>query len=177
MSSKQNPREFESVLSRFNNDFGWYYLPVPDEIGRGFEYKNGTRRVVCKFNGAVEHQCALIPRSAGGFFVVVSKRIRDKLRITEGDTVSIALAPDNSKYGLTMPDEFSEVLRQDSEGDRLFHALTAGRQRSLIYLIGKTKDIDRRIHLALTIIQHLKDNSGKINSERLAEEIKRPFYQ
>lgn len=176
MNQESESTVFESVLARFNNDFAWYYLPVPDYIADRIEYRNGTRRVVCKFNGAIEIQCALIPRSAGGFFVVVNKRIRDKLHIIEGDTVEVEMAPDRSKYGLPMPDEFSEVLRQDSEGDRLFHALTPGRQRSLIYLIGKTKDIDRRIHLALTIIQHLKDNNGRINPDRLAEELKRPVY-
>lgn len=176
MSGEQKTQRFDSILSKFNNDFGWCYLPVSDEIGRSFEYKNGSRRVVCTFNGAVTIQCALIPFSAGGFFVVVNKRVREKLKIIEGDTVAVELAPDTSKYGLPMPEEFAEVLRQDPEGDRLFHALTAGKQRSLIYLVGKTKDIDRRIHLALTIIQYLKDNNGAIDHKTLVEAMKRPVF-
>ncbi len=176
MSGGRETQRFDSVLSRFDNHFGWYYLPVSEEIGQGFEYKNGTRRVVCTLNGTISKQCALIPFSAGGFFVVVDKRIRTKLGIIEGDTVEVELAADTSKYGLPLAEEFAEVLRQDPEGDRLFHSLTAGKQRSLIYLVGKTKNIDRRIHIALCIIEHLKETDGTIEPERLADAIKRLRY-
>ena len=80
------------------------------------------------------------------------------------------LGPD----GLPMPDELQEVLNQDPEGDRLFHALTAGKQRSLLYLIGKINDIDKRIHQALIVVDHLKENDGKIIGPKLNEELKRP---
>jgi len=77
---------------------------------------------------------------------------------------------------LPMPKEFREVLKQDKEGNRLFHALTPGKQRTVLYYIGKAKDIDRRIHLALVIIEHLKDNDGKIVYPKLADELKRPIF-
>ena len=81
----------------------------------------------------------------GEFTIGVSKPIREKLGLNEGDTVSIRLDPDTSKYGVPMPEDFAEVLRQDPDGDRLFHALTAGMQRILIYMIGQgVKNLDRR---------------------------------
>jgi uncharacterized protein YdeI (YjbR/CyaY-like superfamily) len=75
-----------------------------------------------------------------------------------------------------MPKELREVLKQDKAGDRMFHSLTAGKQRTILYYIGKAKDIDRRIHMALVVIEHLKDNDGKIIYPKLAEELKRPIF-
>lgn len=75
-----------------------------------------------------------------------------------------------------MPEEFREVLDQDPEGDRLFHALTPGLQRSMLYSIGKRKDIDKRIHTALVLIEHIKRNNGKVVYEELREELKRPAF-
>lgn len=167
--------KFESILTKSLNEFGWHYLPVTVEIANQFEYKDGTRRVVCTLNGAETFQCALIPND-GGFFIVVNKQKRDKLKIIPGDSVLVEIKPDESRYGLPMPEELREVLDQDPEGDKLFHALTAGKQRSILYFVGKIKDIDKRIHTALIFIEHIKQNDGKIIHERLTEELKRPLY-
>ena len=75
-----------------------------------------------------------------------------------------------------MPAELKEVLNQDPDGDRLFHALTAGKQRSMIFFIGKFKDVDKRIHSALIFIEHLKNNDGKIVPQALQSELKRPIF-
>jgi uncharacterized protein YdeI (YjbR/CyaY-like superfamily) len=75
-----------------------------------------------------------------------------------------------------MPAELHEVLKQDREGNKLFHSLTAGRQRSILYFVGKVKDIDKRIHTALIFIEHLKKNEGKIDQKQLQAELKRPVF-
>ena len=100
----------------------------------------------------------------------------DAIGIVAGDTVDVLLERDESKYGLPMPEEFEEVLKQDPEGDEMFHALTAGKQRSILYQLSKPKDIDLRIHQALLIVEHLKTNEGKIIDKLLYEELKRPMF-
>ena len=74
-----------------------------------------------------------------------------------------------------MPKELKEVLRQDRDGNKLFHSLTAGKQRTILYYIGKQKDIDRRIHMSLVVVEHLKNNDGKIIYPKLNAELKRPI--
>jgi uncharacterized protein YdeI (YjbR/CyaY-like superfamily) len=122
----------------------------------------------------VSFQCALLP-SDGDFVIVVNKVKRTQLGIVDGDKISVELAQDESKYGLPMPEELREVLKQDPAGNKLFHSLTAGKQRSILYFVGKVKDIDRRIHTALIFIEHLKNNDGKIVHDQLQAELKRPF--
>jgi translation initiation factor IF-1 len=154
---------------------GWHLLRIPAKHGNKFEKKNGSRRVVCTINGTETFQCALMTHDTD-FMIIVNKVKRQRLGVVAGDQVSVELKTDESKYGLPMPKEFREVLKQDKEGDRLFHALTPGKQRTVLYYIGKAKDIDRRIHMALVIIEHLKDNAGNIVYPKLSEELKRPIF-
>ncbi len=156
-------------------DSGWHFVPVKAKIGEKFEKKNGSRRVVCTINDTETFQCALLP-SDGDFVIVVNKKKRDKLKIVDGDKISVELKPDESKYGLPMPAELKEVLKQDPVGDNLFHSLTPGKQRSILYFVGKVKDIDRRIHTALIFIEHLKENDGKIIQDKLQAELQRPIF-
>ena len=166
---------FETQLAKLSDDMGWHYIAVSRAVNDAFGFTGNARRVVCTLNGEVSYQCALMPKD-GEFFIVVNKKNRDELGIVAGDTLRVELVIDESKYGLPMPDEMREVLDQDAEGDRLFHALTAGKQRTMLYYIGRWKDIDRRIHYALTIIEHLKNNDGKIINKELGEELKRPMF-
>lgn len=175
MKAAKGVIRFEAVLEKLSDEFGYYYVAVSRQINDAFGFKGNSRRVVCTLNGTVEYQCALMPKE-GDFFILVNKKHRDQLGIVLGDTVRVELVRDESKYGLPMPEELREVLDQDTEGDRLFHALTAGKQRTMLYYIGKWKNIDRRIHYALTIIEHLKRNDGKIIFKELGDELKRPMF-
>jgi hypothetical protein len=154
--------EFETTLTQSPMESGWHFLVVSREIVAKFGFEGKSKRVVCSINGSEGFQCALMP-SGDIFYIIVNKKKRDALGIVADDTVSVELVRDESKYGLPMPEELQEVLAQDPEGDRLFHGLTAGKQRSLLYFIGKVNDIDKRIHQALIIIDHL-------------EELKRPLF-
>jgi hypothetical protein len=168
--------KFKTVLTRAENEYGWHFLRFNAAAVSRLKFEDKkSRRVVCTLNGRHTFQCALLPMS-GGFCIIVNKKIRDKLGIIDGDKVTVELTRDDSKYGLPMPKELKEVLRQDREGKRIFHRLTPGKQRTILYYISKPKDIDRRIHYALTIIEHLKKNEGRIVYEVLAEELKRPAF-
>jgi bifunctional DNA-binding transcriptional regulator/antitoxin component of YhaV-PrlF toxin-antitoxin module len=166
-----------SVLSKSGNEFGWYFLRFTEKAVAGLEFEDKkSRRVVCTLNSSHTFQCALLPWTKGGFCIVVNKKIRDKLGLVDGSKVKAELAKDESKYGLPMPKELREVLKQDRAGDKLFHALTAGKQRTMLYYISKTKDVDRRIHMSLILVEHLKNNEGKIIFPKLSDELKRPIF-
>ncbi len=154
---------------------GWHFLVIERAVVDKFAFEGKAKRVKCSINGTDPFQCALMPWGEI-HYILVNKLRRTELGLNVGDIVDVTLEKDDSKYGLPMPEEFREILDQDPDGDKLFHALTAGKQRSILYQVAQPKDIDRRIHTGLIFIEHLKKNDGKVISDQLAEELKRPIF-
>ena len=72
-----------------------------------------------------------------------------------------------------MPEEFAELLRQDKPGSEFFHALTPGKQRTLLYIVGQKKDTHARIECGIIILEHLKATRGTIQYRKLNESMKK----
>ena len=162
---------FTSTIEESTNKLWGAHFVVPDVIARVF-IVGDDRRVVCVLNEKIEYQCALLPKGDGSFLITVNKKTRDKLGLRAGSKVNVGLRKDDSEYGLPMPEELAELLRQDEAGNRLFHALTPGKLRTLLYIAGQPKNPDIRLHRALVIVEHLKANGGKINYRQLNDEMK-----
>ena len=175
MTKSQKSIVFKTTLTKSPADSGWHFLVVNKEIVAKFGFEGKFKRVVCTINGGESFQCALLP-SGELFYIIVNKKKRDELGIVADDSVDVLLERDESKYGLPMPEEFAEVLKQDADGDRLFHAISQGKQRSILYQIAKAKDVDLRIHYGLIVLEHLKENDGKVIDSKLFEELKRPLF-
>ncbi|MFN7118118.1 MAG: YdeI/OmpD-associated family protein [Saprospiraceae bacterium] len=158
---------FTTILDKFDSNLWGHHINVPDVIAQPFITAEGERRVVCTLNDTVSFQCALMPKGEGGYFININKKIRDSLKLKVGMSVQASLRKDESQYGLPMPEEFAELLQQDETGNRLFHALTPGKQRTLLYIIGSPKRSETRINRAIVIVEHLKVNNGKIDYKML----------
>jgi bifunctional DNA-binding transcriptional regulator/antitoxin component of YhaV-PrlF toxin-antitoxin module len=154
--------KFQSSLILSGTATPWHFLTVPRAKVAHFGFKGNLRRVVCTLNGVETFQCSLFPNK-GDYLITLNKKLRDKFGLEVGDTVTVELEKDESKYGMPMPDEFAEVLRQDPEGERLFKELSPGNQRLMLKLIVFVKDVDKRIARALTGIELLKRSDGKFD--------------
>jgi hypothetical protein len=163
--------EFKSVLENFKTKLWTYHIKVPLSVARHF-LEQGDKRVVCTLNDHLTFQCAIMPAGDDIHFINLNKKIRDELKLKVGQSVSVKLEKDQSTYGLPVPPELQEVLLQDQEGNRLFHALTPGKQRNLIYYAGLVKDPELRLQRALIMMEHLRRNGGKIDFRALFQEFK-----
>ena len=56
---------------------------------------------------------------------------------------------------MPMPLELEQALKLDEVANGLFHALTAGKQRNLIYLVSQVKSSEKRVKKALVILDYL----------------------
>ncbi len=164
---------FTSVLERSDNKLWGCHFRIPSRIAKQLMNGDG-RRVVCTLNDAAEYQRAMIPHGNGSFVITVNKKLRDSLGLTFGMEVEVSLRRDESQYGLPLPKELQALLRQDEEGNALFHALTRGRQRTLLYIIGSAKSSEKRIARAIAVVNHLKANKGAINYKQLYASLKDP---
>lgn len=162
---------FNSVMEESTNKLWGAHFVVPNAVAKTL-IDGDDRRVVCILNEKIEYQCALLPKGDGSFLITVNKKIRDKLGLRPGSRVSVSLRKDDSEYGLPMPEELAELLAQDETGNRLFHALTPGKLRTLLYIVGQPKNSDARLTRALAVVEHLKMNGGKIDYKKLNTDLK-----
>ena len=153
---------YKSTLEKFDSVLWGHHFKVSDEIAKPF-IEGNDRRVICSINNTLDFPCALMPSGEGGFFINMNKENRKKLKIGVGDKVTFSLKKDKSEYGLPMPEELGELLKIDDEASEYFHALTPGKQRSLLYLIGKPKSSATRLNKALGITEFLKYNKGELD--------------
>lgn len=63
---------------------------------------------------------------------------------------------DEGTYGRDMPEELSELLATDQEGDRLFQALLPNHQRGIIYYVSSLAVSQTRIDWSIKMIDRLK---------------------
>ncbi len=165
---KKAPKTHTSVLGKFDSNLWYFHIPVPAAVASVYIDGN-NRRVVCTLQNIESFQCALMPDGKGDFFININKKIRDKLKLKEGDSVTYSLEKDQSEFGLPVPEEMAELLKLDIEGRDLFYALTPGKQRTLLYLAASPKSSDIRIRKSICILDHIKATKGKINYRQLNE--------
>jgi len=158
--------QFKTTLEKFEGKLWAYHLPVPNDIAE--EFINGdNRRIILQIEDSQEIHCALMPNGKGGWFITINKEIRKKLNLELGLEINAEILKDESKYGLPMPEEMLELLQIDDEGNKFFHELTPGKQRSLLFIIGKPKSSDTRLRKALMTIDYLKEANGNLDFSEL----------
>lgn len=149
------PLTFKTKVLSFTGFEGMHYL----EISQAKVKKLGGKflvRLVCEVNRKIKYQCALQGLGNGAGWVGLNKARMKVLGVSKGAVVLVTLSADKSKYGLPMPAELKEVLKQDPEGRRRFQGLSPGKQRNILHYVGNHKDSDRRVDRAVVVIQNLK---------------------
>ncbi len=166
--------QFRTVVVRLSHDpLGWNgRLLVPLEeaelIGKRAD---GSRRVLCSVEGIAPWQAALTHDGQGGYYIIVSKeRLRSMERAgLDLNQLLVGLEADESTYGAPMPEELQVLLESDPEGDQYFHALTPGKQRNLIYMLGRFKSEQTRLRKAVAVVDYLKLVRGKLDFRGLLD--------
>ena len=161
---------FETTLENFNSKLWGYHFPVPEEIAQKY-IEGANRRVICLINSNYKMHCALMPYTAG-HFILINKDLVKRFDLKLGEKVSLGIEKDTSTFGREVPESFLVLLEQDETGKSFFQALTPGKQRSLVYLVSKVKNIDSQLSKGLAILDHLKREKGALDFKKLNEIIK-----
>jgi hypothetical protein len=141
------------ILERFDN--GMHYILLDKKTSSALsKFKN--KRVICKLNNEISFHCAIMPKKEGGHYINIGSSICKKLKIANGSRVTATFSEDDSAYQFEVPEEFQEVLSSDPEAEKIFHSLTMGNQRGLIYLVTQVKSVDKRIERSLKIAERIK---------------------
>lgn len=164
-------KQFSAPLQAAKSKLFNWQIPLPIAISTHFLSLESKRRVVCVLNGQDAHQCALTPIGQGVYVIKVNQKRIKQLALEEGQMVLVELFPDNSKYGLPMPSEMQAVLEEDKQANEIFHQLTAGKGRTLLYIVGQGKNEEDRLFRAVRVLEHLKERNGKIDYKKLNHDL------
>jgi hypothetical protein len=157
-------------LEKFPDNMWGHHFRVSDEVAKMF-ISGKDRRIICDFEQKEVKHCALMP-SPEGYFILADKRLRKALQIESGDWVNVKIQKDKSKYGMPFPEELKACMEMEPKSADFFEKLSPGKQRSLIHMVGKIKSKDIRIRRSLSILEHLKRESGELDGKKLNEVIK-----
>lgn len=162
---------YTTHLQQLKSNVWGYAVDIPLDIALQLKEDN-ISRVVCSINSAIEFQTGLTPNGNSELFITLNKDIVKQLHLSVGEQVTINLKQDESKYGLPVCEEFHEFLTQDEEFNHLFHQLTPGKQRNLIYIASHPKTSPTRLRKSLAIVDYLKSTNGHLDFKELNETIK-----
>jgi hypothetical protein len=164
---------FSTTLDKFEKSLYPYHVKVPQEIYLTYS-KSKIKRILVSFNGGTQVHNAFL--SKDGFkYIKLNKETMKEKNLVVGNIIDVVIEEDKSKYGMPIAPEMKELLEQDPEGEQLFHKLTPGKIRSLLYKIHGYKTSDKRIETSIIILEHLKANSGKLDWKMLYEAFKTGF--
>jgi len=146
---------FSSRIDKLPYLMGMHIIEVPANIVKK-EGGPGKKRFICTVNQKVSYPCGLMALRSGMAYISINKSRLAALKLKLGDAVDVELVPDESEFGMPVPEELEELLAQDPEGDERFRALSPGKQRNIIYYVSGVKSSQLRIDRALKLIGNLK---------------------
>ncbi|MBL7716842.1 MAG: DUF1905 domain-containing protein [Bdellovibrionales bacterium] len=155
------PKDWIEVRSKIGmSDYlpGMHYLEVPASVVKKFAAPFKTRLDCESENkkGSVRFSCGMMPLGKGTAYIMMSKARMKVLGLRLGDPIHFRIKPNKSRFGMDMPPELKEVLKQDPEANRRFLALTPGKQRNIIFYVSTTKNPDLRIDRSIRLLENLK---------------------
>jgi hypothetical protein len=166
--------KFTTPLEKFEKSLYPYHVKVPYEIYQSYTQIK-IKRILVSFNGGTQVHNAFLSNGDGVKYIKLNKETMKEKDLKVGDMLLVVIEEDKSIYGAPIAHEMKELLMQDEEGERLFHKLTAGKIRSLLFKINGYKTIEKRIETSIITLEHLKANSGKLDWKMLNEAIKMGF--
>ena len=113
-------------------------------------------RLVCRVNGKLRFQGGIVALGGGRGYITLAKARMKELGVAVGDTVTLEVSADRSKFGMEYPEELRALLAQDREAKRRFGLLPEGKQRYIVYYVGLVKSTHLRLERAIFLLENLK---------------------
>ncbi len=158
---------FASHIGKLDYLMGVHYVEVPANVVKKIGGLN-KHRWLCSINKHPKFQCGMMALGEGRGYITVSKKKLNQFSIALGDVIKVILEPDNSEFGMEVPEELIEIFAQDPEAEKRFMSISPGKQRNIIYYVSGVKNSDKRIERALKLINNLKAcPEGKETARRI----------
>jgi hypothetical protein len=153
--AKKSILDFSSKIYKLPHLLGMHYIEIPYDVVQHLGGKFNVR-LVCSINKKLKFQGGIVALGNGNGYISINNKRLKQLGVAFGDTVSVSLKKDESEFGMPVPEELQELLKQDDEAKRRFDLLSKGKQRYIIYYVSQVKNSQLRIERALLLLTNLK---------------------
>lgn len=133
-----------------------FYLEIPATIVKKIG-GIGKVRLICEVNKALSFQCGLMSLPEGKAYISINSKRMKELGVEMGDSVNVILTEDTSEFGVDVPEELTELFKQDPEGKDRFDLLKPGMQRYILNYVNTVKSPQLRVDKAFMLISNLKN--------------------
>ncbi|MEG0238021.1 MAG: YdeI/OmpD-associated family protein [Clostridium sp.] len=133
-------KEFKGILKKVP-DKNASYIEIPFDVFKVY----GKKRVKVKatFDG-VEYRGSLVKMGTDCHIIGVTKEIRDKINKTFNDTITVTLIEDIDDRTITIPDDLSLKLQENSDANDFFSSLSfSSKKKYIIWITSAKKDLTR----------------------------------
>lgn len=157
MTSLYFTHEFDSAVEHYDvgsSRYRYTVVFVPTEIIQELPVANYPRLRVSGEINDLPFDAALTP-THGRWYILFSKRVLTTIGAAVGDIVSIRFRVADQE-AVDVPPLLAEALAQNEDLGASWNALTAGKQRSLAYLVSNAKTdatIRKRVAEAIAIVR------------------------
>ena len=146
---------FSSKIFKLPHLLNMHYIEVPNDVLEKLGVKFKTR-FICTINSVLTFQSGAVALGNGNGYISINTKRLKQLNVQHGTMVEVALQLDDSVFGMPMPEELQELLKQDDEAKRRFDLLPMGMQRYILYHVSLVKSSQLRINRALKLLTNLK---------------------
>jgi len=133
---------FEAQLKRPEGVGTWTYFDLPVSVSTALNAKKQVR--VKGTINCIPFRNTTQPHGDGTHYVVVKKEIRDAAGVTQGDMVMVSLEVDKDERKVTLPDDLSQFLDNNSETKEAFLKLSYSHQKEYVDWIDGAKQVATR---------------------------------
>jgi transcription termination factor Rho len=150
-------KKIKTVVERFPGIGTWTYATIPFNCEQTFGSK-GRIRVVAKIKG-YSANAVLMPHGNGKHFIILTKQVRDKAQIKEGDKISIELVKDEKAPETVVPDDLNSALDENVKAKQFFDSLAPSHKKEYINWIEGAKKAETRGKRIIKAISMLSANN------------------
>lgn len=131
------------------------YIEVPIDVEKEFASKRVKVRV--KFDG-VDYRGSIVKMGLPCYMIGITKEIRNKIRKTYGDIVSVELEKDEEERVIELPIEFKEKLNENNKAYNFYESLSYSQKRKYFQWITSAKKEETKMKRIDEAIEKLEGN-------------------
>ena len=151
-------QKFQVVFQKYPKLNSGFFI-IPFSVQKVFGKKSGVK-VKVKING-IEHRGFLMPQGDGTHCMGLKKELREKMKVSYGDKITVEMQEDLEERTIEIPGELKSAVNKNKSAKSFFESLSFTNRKEYVNWIVSSKRKETRLERLNKTIDKL--NKGKKN--------------